>query len=323
MIFTVTTDQFNLGIAFLIWSIHNITGNKQYYDFKTGKTKDIPEDPLHNGTAHKMNPNSCGTLESFRSILNMPQTNATINHIKFIPKANSIIEYHEINRRLKQLSTEKSIKVINITCQRLQHLIGFLRFDTEHSNWQSDMEMVKSHCQRYWPRFFDNAQIFKDKLNTWHDIREGIAFNIRPYDFWTHYENKDHDKMIYTYQVEDMIRSGKSEMIKILDFLGLDYKKEDVDNWCKIHDIWKENLEHHIEFCNDIDSIVKGIIKNRQMDLTKYKLDVLKEAVLLHFLMFKHDLNLNTNIDKLPLDTKEIYKLLGKNTRTGIEKLYD
>lgn len=58
------------------------------------------------------------------------------------------------------------------------------------------------------------------------------------------------------------------------------------------------------------------------MNLGKYKMDVLKEGVLLHFLMFKHDLNLNTKIDILPANTKAIAELLGKNKRKGIENLY-
>jgi meiotically up-regulated gene 157 (Mug157) protein len=59
------------------------------------------------------------------------------------------------------------------------------------------------------------------------------------------------------------------------------------------------------------------------MDLTKYKMDVLKEGVLLHFLMFKHDLNIKIKTEVLPKNTKEILELLGKNQRTGLAKLYD
>ena len=59
------------------------------------------------------------------------------------------------------------------------------------------------------------------------------------------------------------------------------------------------------------------------MDLKKYKMNVLKEAVLLHLLMFKHDLNFKKQIEKIPNNTKDIFTLLEKNNRTGIEKLYD
>ncbi len=323
MKFTVTTDQFNLGIMFLIWSIHKVTGNKEFYYDKTDSKKNIPNDPLINGTAHKMTTNSCSSLEAFESLLDRLPADQTMNHIKFIPEAESIQQYHDKNRRLQQLSKAKQIKVINITCRNLQHLIGFLRSHIEKPNWQNDMDMVKKHCERYWPRFFDNTEIYKDKLNTWHDIREGISFNVRPYDFWTHYEENEHNEMMYTCQVEDMILSGKEEITRICNFLGVNFNVEDVDEWGDIHNVWRKNLQHHIEFCNDIDSIVEAIVTNRQMDLSKYKLDVLKEAVLLHFLMFKHDLNLNTSTDKLPLNTKEIHGLLGKNIRTGIAKLYD
>jgi hypothetical protein len=52
-------------------------------------------------------------------------------------------------------------------------------------------------------------------------------------------------------------------------------------------------------------------------------MDVLKEGVLLHFLMFKHDLNIKIKTEVLPKNTKEILELLGKNQRTGLAKLYD
>jgi len=58
------------------------------------------------------------------------------------------------------------------------------------------------------------------------------------------------------------------------------------------------------------------------MNLEQYRMDVLKEGVLLHLLMFKHDLNLTKSIEKLPNDTQEIFKLLGRNNRTGQDEVY-
>jgi len=39
--------------------------------------------------------------------------------------------------------------------------------------------------------------------------------------------------------------------------------------------------------------------------------------------MFQHDLNLKVKMEILPQNTKQIFALLGKNQRTGLEKLYD
>ena len=72
-----------------------------------------------------------------------------------------------------------------------------------------------------------------------------------------------------------------------------------------------------------MDEIIYNIVNKQDMDISKYKMTVLKEGVLLHFLMFKHDLNLKTRVETLPGNTKDISYLLGKNDRTGIQKLYD
>ena len=53
------------------------------------------------------------------------------------------------------------------------------------------MDLVKKHCLHRWPDFFTNKEIFDDKLESFHDIREQIAFNIRPYDYWTQMDHEE------------------------------------------------------------------------------------------------------------------------------------
>jgi hypothetical protein len=111
-------------------------------------------------------------------------------------------------------------------------------------------------------------------------------------------------------------------MKKVLQFLGLECKEERIDTWCEIHAVWSWIHTPYLDFCNDIHEIIECIVNNKSMDLTKYNLDVLKEAVILHLLMFKHDLNLKLPVDHLPQDTQLIFSLLEENQRIGLEKLY-
>jgi len=324
MIFSVTTDQFNLGTVFLIWSIHYITGKKEFYQKKTDTKEIIPENPLLNGiTAHKMRPNFCRSFESFKKVINKISSDEGLNHVKFTPKADTLEKYHNTNKEFHEISKKHGVKVINMTCRKFQHLVGFLRYDREEPNWQNNIDTVKEHCKHYWPHFFEKAEIFPNRLNTWHDIREGIAFNIRPNDFWTHMHERNTDKIIYHCQAEDLLKGGTKEILNILKFLNCEFDQDKLNSWCAIHKTRSNNLKHYINFCNDINTIVENIISNKYIDLEKYKMDVLKEGVILHFLMYKHDLNLNTTIEKLPSDTRKIFSLLEQNRRTGIEKLYD
>ena len=73
---------------------------------------------------------------------------------------------------------------------------------------------------------------------------------------------------------------------------------------------------------NNVEKIADAIVSGTDMDLEKYNLDVLKEGVILHLLMYKHNLNFSNPINRLPNSTQQIHLLLSKNNRTGIENLY-
>jgi hypothetical protein len=315
-IFAVTCDQFNLGTTFLIWSIHYCTNEKDFYSIADDEFVTISEDPFDGITAHKMRPNRYRPVFDVDAIIN--HSGGKLNHFRDFSKKYRDTGTSSTKPFLAKMETH-GIKTINITCTGLQFLIGFLRFTYTEPNWQNNFDAVKKHCKHYWPRFFDDAHIYENRLTTWHDIREGIAFNIRPYQIPAIGNN---NKNIYDCEFEDLLTNGKKEILNILDFLDLKAHTPNLDHWCDMHDIWKGYLHHYINFCNDIEMIIESILKNKSIDLEQYRMDVLKEGVLLHLLMFKHGLNLTKSIEKLPHNTQEIFKLLGKNDRTGIQKIY-
>ena len=323
MIFSITNDQFNLGNVFLIWSLHYLSGGDDYYDVRIDARRSIPSNPLLKGiTAHKMEPNFVRTIENFNEVVDLMPNDDTVNHVKFNIKARSLEQHHATNHELQELSASKGIRCVNLTCSDHQHLVGFLRHDIEVPQWQKDIAMVKSHCEHYWPNFFDNASIFEDNLEKWHGIRENIAFNIRLDDFWTHFPARPENNFIYHCQYSRWVADGQNEIRNVMNFLGLECREDRMDAWRDLHETWKNSHAHYLDFCDDIEQIVDCIVKNKSMDLTKYRLDVLKEAVILHLLLYKHDLNLKMPVEQLPLDTKQIAAMLQQNQRSGLEKLY-
>jgi len=322
-IFATTCDQYNLGTAFLVWSIHYLIDQQQFYSLQTRKNEIVPNNPLLNGTAHKMKRNRYSFSLNLKDILDEASTNNNFNHIRFFPDTKSLDQYAVENIKFQTDIEKYGIKVINITTNKLQTLLPFLRAHYEDLNWQNNFEAVKKHCLHYWPNFFNNLEIFPSKLTNWHDIRENIAFHIRPF------ENKDLNKNhlssdnVLHIQFQDLLFDGRQEILKIFDFLKFNYKKEKVKNWYTIHEKWSKNLKNYVLFCNDLELIVRNIIENKKMDLKKYKINVLKEAVILHLLMFKYNYNLRTQTNRLPNCTSKIYKLLIENNRIGIEKIYD
>ena len=323
MIFTVTCDQFNLGTHFLIWSVHYLSKNDEYTHFLNDRTMEIPKYPLKDTTAHMFSANESFSIDdSHGKIASHLESADNLNHIKYHPLVKSLEEYHNHNREYQKSMVAREVKTINITCKELQHMIGFLRFHTEKSNWQNDIGTVKKHCEHYWPDFFNDPGIYADKLETFHDIREGIAFRLRPYEFWEHHKLINLGNKSQTHDFYNLLTDGQTVVRDVMTFLNLQIIEDRVEHWNSVHEQWSADLIHYLDFCDDIENLVDCIVANKKIDMSGYKMDVLKEAVLLHFLMFKHDLNILIPIDRLPQDTSEIYKLLGKNPRTGIKKLY-
>ena len=323
MIFSVTCDQFNLGATFLIWSTHYLSGNDKYHSIEKNKILQIPNNPLSGGTAHKFIANEITSIKDCHHYLDTQHnTPGHINHIKYYPVVETLREYHSLNKDFQLSMIDRKIPIINMSCKNLQHLIGFLRSDYEQDKWQNDFEIVKKHCKHYWPDILDDAEIYPDNLTTFHGIREAIAFRLRPYDFWEHHKTHNFTDRILTNDFYDLLTNGYKVIKSTMSYLNLQIIDARLEDWSRTQKKWSAELMPYMDFCNDIEHIIDNIVANKKIDLGRYRMDVLKEAVLLHLLIYKHNLNLTISIDKLPNDTQEIYKLLGKNTRSTIKKLY-
>ena len=326
--FAVTSDQFNLGSHFLVWSIYYLSGCKHYY--QKGNQITLPDNPMDKGAmAHEMKIKCPTSIEECREDIDVMSTTKNSYHLRFIPAARTLKGYVETNQEFTKLTTYKKIKVINIRCRDLQHLVAFLRSHIlpngstlkTHPNWQNDIDIVKEHCTHYWPNFFANRDMFSDNLNGWDGIREQIAFNIRPYDYLNSRIDEKNEYVLHC-DFEEIVVSPLNAYKKIFKFLDYQFNDERVKSWMPNHENWAKNIIPTIRFCNDLHKIIDSILRGKEMDLKMYGMDVLKEAIILHLLMYKHDLNFKINIDKLPDSTLEISRLLHKNVRTGIANLY-
>ena len=322
MNFTVTLDQFNLGSHFLIWSIYYLSGQEKYYMPGHDAGIELPADPIAGVTAHNMKINWHTCLTECKQDLEIMSHTEKLYHIRYIPDAKTIKQYSEYNKQFQRLSIENKIKTFNIGCKDLQHLIAFLRYNRPEYNWQHNLDLVKKHCLHRWPDFFTNKEIFNDKLESFHDIREQIAFNIRPYDYWTQMDHEEEIGPVFRCDFENTLVNPEQEFERIFNFLDMKINKQRIDQWLKIHQRWSSNIIPIINFCNNVEKIADAIVSGTDMDLEKYNLDVLKEGVILHLLMYKHNLNFSNPINRLPNSTQQIHLLLSKNNRTGIENLY-
>jgi len=102
-IFATTCDQYNLGTAFLVWSIHYLIDQQQFYSLKTGKNEIVPNNPLSNGTAHKMKPNMFQYSLNLEDTLDKILINNSFNHLRFFPKTKILHQYTVENINFKEI----------------------------------------------------------------------------------------------------------------------------------------------------------------------------------------------------------------------------
>lgn len=68
-------------------------------------------------------------------------------------------------------------------------------------------------------------------------------------------------------------------------------------------------------FSRNFDNIIDAIVNNRFMSLSRYRLDLIKEALIQSALITKYNLNLMCyGLDKFPDNTQDLHSLLEPNT---------
>lgn len=82
--------------------------------------------------------------------------------------------------------------------------------------------------------------------------------------------------------------------------------------WQKIYQEWR--TVHDPYFARHLPRIVDAVVNNKYLSLRRFRMNFFMETILLHELIFKHNLNLkNWKLDKFPANTQDLHKLLEPN----------
>lgn len=166
--------------------------------------------------------------------------------------------------------------------------------------------------------FANSAKNFGDQF-VW-DRREQLALILPPCELRDYHQFLDHSRPHLRYNTDDLWHDLPSVMAEIIDYIGLEVKSDRLDRWLPAYHAW--STKHDCFFSRHLDRIVKAIVHNQYMCLKRFRLDLLKEAMIQHTLIFKHDLNLkNWNLDKFPNDTQKLHHLLEPNIHK-ISRIY-
>ena len=315
-----------VGGTFLDWSIHYVSGQKLHYNCLIKQWDLLVDNPLTTTTAHAHPKNHpSGILELNQYLESLPASGV----YSLYPY------YQEYNHWAKELG----YSLDNITDEYWRNI---------EQLQQSELSQIASICQTttdknititlapFWapyllmPRvepvwlqklsrysglsdYATNKNYNKDYA-IW-DLREKLALDIRPFRLPKLHTSIDKTKSHYAVHSEDLWFAGLDLIPKLLDWLELPFDTERYHYWKNIYQDWQAIQFKSVKFIWQLSSIVNAIVNGHYYSLGQ--LNLMQEAIILHCLMYQHNLNIkNWNLIKFPNNTKELHLLLEPNQHT-------
>jgi hypothetical protein len=333
MIINVVTDP-AVGGTFLTWSLHYLSGHKTYYHARQEKFLDLTDNPLTTINAHNFKTNQVEVEEDFESIFTALKNTDTdtfhtlyLHNFKTTPftttskcllTTNAISQLQDTNDKIIVLytSNKNNLYFSKFNSRTLHRKLNafekYESFEEQHSDF---INTFFSASKKVWENM--------GMTNIW-DHREFLALNLRPFEFCSVLPNVDLTKSHYKLDTFELYNHFDKTIIDLFDFLKLTLDKTRWDHWLSIYKTWQNIQTDRILFVEYFDCIIESIINNYYLDLKRFNLDIINEAVIQHELIYKYGLTIKGyGLEKFPDNTQDLHKLLQSNIYHRVEDIYN
>lgn len=321
----VITDD-GVGGTFLSWSLHWLSGQQKYFHVPQNTHVEICHNPIvKNLNSHGFKINHVGTVSEIQNYLNkLPKT--PLQHI-YIHTIRSIDSCYSHSKKATQ--TKLAIDLVASHCDKVvvvKHPKKYAlyhcklqRRTNEHLNlFDGSFYQTNNHAEVLdeFIKFFFNESyelwLAQNLTDQW-DKREFLALNLRPFDI--NYIENFHDFSFdhFSLSADLSWKSLDKYILDILDYCGIKLDPSKFDHWLEVFFQWQTLHRDRILFCDSFDNIIDAILTGKNIDLTTYNLDIVREAAIQHELIYKHNLNLKTwQLEKFT-NTQQLHNLLEPN----------
>jgi len=314
------TSYNSIGCTFLDWTIHWVSGQDKFYNVETGVGA-LCNNPVEKLNAHGHNKNFITSSEEILRTVDQFDSWSPCKLNSFYlgcsmmtsDKLKDIDAYNQ--ERIKEYNNLLSVVETNqvpIIYVDLNESLLALSFYVNYPRVIDKPNLLtgkipasqKEVLTDILKTFFD-----KDADSIW-ELREKLALTLRP--FYTDQINITANHFSIDYK--ELWFDLHNQLPSVLDHLELTINKDRFNQWLPIYYQWQNIQLDIIRFGWSIKKIVEAIVNNRPLDLKKYKLDLYKEIVILHVLLYGHDLNIKSyGLEKFPDNTEQIHTLLEKS----------
>jgi hypothetical protein len=293
-----------------------LAGHTEYFSAKEKRYIDLIDDPLTNINAHNFRSNQPIDLTQFNQyidlIINTPNnlfhsiyfhqlrssTSSAVEKIQGLDNTNIIVVSNHYNHALYNSKFEGRV-------------LSFKFGSTSETNKNFDDQLSD-----FVNTFFKDSKIAWGNLNlnnVW-EYREFLALNLRPREQPNIISSVDLTRSHYRIDSFDLFQKFDSTVKSLFAYLDLSIDSSRWNNWLQIYREWQTVHLDRILFVEYFDVIITSIINNYYLDLSRFELDLIREAVIQHELIYKHGLTIKGwGLERFPNNTQDLYKLLEPN----------
>ena len=325
------TGTHNIGISFLDWSLHWLSGNTEVYHWQHG-WQPLTSNPLTAQNAHRHVRNHVSGITTTRQVIDrlmlvpaafhtlypvgpaVDQRARELGHDHTVIKNNNkwqeIIdmcdqEYAQVWRYCDYMgcdcvfvATEASNQVYHAhTLDRAQHAVMF----AEHAEPDTFLRMHEL--------FFQDS--LAQATTTW-DRRELLALNLQWHTTRLGHEHLDFSLPHHWINCRELWYHGAELLPRLMQQLDIKLDQSRYAHWLEVYQRWQQINYRFLQFQYELDHIIEATVKGWHYPLLN--LSFLQEVIIQHHLIYQHNLNIkNWQLERFPDNTQKLHQLLEIN----------
>ena len=315
--YPIFASRHSIGLTFLAWSYHWLSGHKHYWHRKFGYIE-TPANPVSGANAHFFKKNYLSGYKEWSEFILNDKNNLENCSVYGGPGAFGTAE--ELNQDYASCLKFASEHAPLIFCvESLQDPWYFLHNRTlepvansKLSN--SDIAAHQTNAQISFIKKYFSDSLAQFGSEVW-DLRELVALNFEHFAPDRSYLDAVDRSIEHLYiDARDIWYNGEACMEKIFDYLARPILKSQLPQWRTAYAEWQSIQLKILQFNWYLPTIVDSIVNNYNFDIGFLSMNLLQEGVVQGTLIKEHNLNLKCfGFEKFPSNTKELHKLLIEN----------
>ena len=313
----ILTDG-GIGGNFITWSLYYLSGQTEYLHLKTDTIKPLPDNPLTSLNAHGWESNQYQDPKLIYKLKNESADRLDVIY------HHTLGDRHEIHRQgvinhLVNMTNKNIICTNTSSCVRFWNTIG--RTGLPEFTVGSDV-MIDKWFSRSLDKWSKDSNF--DLKNTW-DYREFMSLNFGKNGAYDTKEKiskyiRDYNKDFFYTDINECWHMLDTLMEDIIAWTGLELDNKRLDTWRPIYNSWRDKTRNIFLFDWYFDEIINAILKNNYIDLTRYKLTLIHESIILNELIYNYNLNIASHGVERFIDTQQVHDLLEPNLHNLVNK---